>query len=98
MIFRGLARAEWCAIPEHDHMPVAEKPAETALVVISPGMIVSTTMSRSYRRNQSTTAASGSGLVGSLRTLASTRYFTAYWWIQMRGARSSPFQDRRAAK
>lgn len=27
---RGLARAEWCPIPECGHMPIAEKPAETA--------------------------------------------------------------------
>jgi pimeloyl-ACP methyl ester carboxylesterase len=27
---RGLARAEWCPIPECGHMPIAEKPSETA--------------------------------------------------------------------
>jgi 4,5:9,10-diseco-3-hydroxy-5,9,17-trioxoandrosta-1(10),2-diene-4-oate hydrolase len=27
---RGLARAAWCPIPECGHMPIAEKPAETA--------------------------------------------------------------------
>ncbi|OHD73854.1 MAG: hypothetical protein A2177_14255 [Spirochaetes bacterium RBG_13_68_11] len=30
---RGLARAEWCPIPECGHMPIAEKPAETAVAL-----------------------------------------------------------------
>ena len=30
---RGLARAEWCPIPECGHMPIAEKPAETAVAM-----------------------------------------------------------------
>jgi hypothetical protein len=39
--------------------------------------IGSTTISRSFSRSQSTTLESGTFLVGSLRTLASTGYFTA---------------------
>jgi 4,5:9,10-diseco-3-hydroxy-5,9,17-trioxoandrosta-1(10),2-diene-4-oate hydrolase len=30
---RGLPRAEWCPIPECGHMPIAEKPAETAVAL-----------------------------------------------------------------
>jgi pimeloyl-ACP methyl ester carboxylesterase len=30
---RGLARAEWCPIPKCGHMPIAEKPAETAVAL-----------------------------------------------------------------
>jgi pimeloyl-ACP methyl ester carboxylesterase len=30
---RGLPRAEWCPIPECGHMPMAEKPAETAIAL-----------------------------------------------------------------
>ena len=44
--------------------------------LISPRMIGSTAISRSLRRSHSTTPACGLRLVGSLRTLASTRYFT----------------------
>jgi pimeloyl-ACP methyl ester carboxylesterase len=30
---RGLARAEWCPIPECGHMPIAERPAQTAVAL-----------------------------------------------------------------
>ena len=47
----------------------------------SPRMIGSTTISRSLSRSQSTTLEAGTFLVGSLRTLASTRYLKACWSI-----------------
>jgi len=43
----------------------------------SPRMIGSTAITRSWRRSQLMTFGSGRGLVGSLRTFASTRNFTA---------------------
>jgi hypothetical protein len=63
----------------------------------SPRMIGSTAMSRSFARSHSTTRGSGFGFVGSLRTLASTRYFTACLSIPIRLERSNPFLDRQGA-
>jgi len=63
----------------------------------SPRMTGSTAMSGSCARSHATTRGSGAGFVGSLKTLASTRYFTAHPSTQSRWARRSPSADRRAA-
>ena len=63
----------------------------------SPRIMGSTAISRSLSRSHSTTLALGSFLVGSLRTLASTRYLTTRRSIPTRQERKSPSRDRRAA-
>lgn len=62
----------------------------------SPRITGSTASSRSFARSHATTRASGTGLVGSLRTLASTRYFTTYRSTQSQWPRRSLSADRRA--
>jgi hypothetical protein len=63
----------------------------------SPRMTGSTAMSRSCARSHSMTAGSGLGFVGSLRTLASTKYFTTHPSTQILWVRRSPLPDRRGA-
>src|SRR5579872_2178650 len=64
----------------------------------SPRITGSTAMSGSWTRSQSTTSVSGDGFVGSLKTLASTRYFTGYRLTQSRWEQQNPCMDRRAAR
>jgi len=63
----------------------------------SPRITGSTAMCGSCARSQSTTRGSGDGFVGSLKTLASTRYFTEYRSTQIRWEQKNPCADRRAA-
>ncbi len=59
--------------------------------------VKATAMSGSCARSHSTTRGSGLGFVGSLRTLAPIRYFTAHLSTRSRWARRSPSADRPAA-
>ena len=59
----------------------------------SPRITGSTAISGSCARSHATTPGSGVGFVGSLRTLASTRYFIAHPSTQSRSGRRSPFAD-----
>jgi len=63
----------------------------------SPRITGSTAISCSFARSHSITRTSGAGLVGSLKTLASTRYFKVCRLTQSRRGRKSPFADRKAA-
>src|ERR1043165_615800 len=63
----------------------------------SPRITGSTAISRSFFLSHSTTRTFGNGLVGSLRTFASIRYFTAYRSIPTRSERRTPSRDRREA-
>jgi len=62
----------------------------------SPRIMGSTAYSRSLRRGHSTTLETGAGLVGSLNTLASTRYLTARRSTRIRRERRNLSRGTRA--
>ena len=62
----------------------------------SPRIMGSTAYSRSLRRSHSTTLETGAGLVGSLNTLASTRYLTARRSTRIRRERRNLSRGTRA--
>jgi alpha/beta hydrolase fold len=62
----------------------------------SPRITGSTAMSGPCARSQSTTGGSGDGFVGSLKALASTKYFTVYRSTQSRWKQKNLCTDRRA--
>lgn len=64
---------------------------------ISPRTIGLTAMPCSFWRSQFKTLPSGCGLVGSLRTLESTRNFTRNRLIRIRFPETSPYPDKPAA-
>ncbi len=63
----------------------------------SPSMTGSTAITLSCRRSHSTTESCGFGRVGSLSTLASTRYFTRCPSTRPGWGRSTPYRGMRAA-
>lgn len=63
----------------------------------SPRITGSTAISGSWTRSHATTRGSGVGFVGSLKTLASTRYFTKHPSTQRRWRRKSPSVDMSTA-
>ncbi len=81
---KGLGIVEKIVVPIAKHFP-------------SLRMMGSTAISRSLRWSHSTTPGSGSAFVGSLRTLASTRYLKASRWIRRQWVRRSPSRGRPAA-
>lgn len=98
-VSKSSTRMRWTPPPNHCSNRARRRPAGSSRMPYSssPRMTGLTASWRSCRRSQSSARASGAYLVGSLRTLASTRYFTACRWIRMRRAGTSPSRGRRAA-